>query len=1033
MKNIFDIPNIICRDKLVGHEGPVETVCIDEKIIVSGSRDKTIRIWDRNTKECIKKLYGHEDIVKGLAIDKKYLVSCSLDRTIRVWDRSDYSCKYVLRGHEAGVECVDLSKDLIASGSSDTTIKLWNVNTGELIRTLDGHSRIVSSVKIRKNLLYSGSWDHYINTWSIASGEVLSSFEAHFDAIDAIDVNADYIVSCDQSRLIRIWDRDTHELIDELNKHYRMVMDLEIKGNRLYSCSQDATILVWDLGTGILLKRLEGHEDAIMSIAIDGNTLVSASTDGIIRLWDDNSTQSEAELEKHIDIVLGLATNGTELVSAGTEQKIYVWDFEKRELIREIDVEAKGWIWGIALENEKVMVSGDDGIYRIYNVRTGELIRRLEKHDGTTYRPSLRNNIALTPSFDNLVKVWNVETGELIKNLKGHNFVPYTTAFVDDKRVASSGSDGYLKIWDIETGKCLKTFKDHTNEVFHISTDGDIVVTASADKTIRVYDVNKMECIRVLLGHDDQVWSIQVKNGIVFSGCFDSSIKIWDITRGVCLETIKAHDGAVKDLCLIDNYLVSGSKDGLIKIWDVSKYLPEQTDQRTITRISETNDIIVSLLQIGRAYEQTPRELGNPDITRMIYDLEPLDSNLPKDLPVIKVLKDLAGEWRTLGHLGVGVWYDEIVKLIKSKKIELDEDEVLESVIQEYSLGLSESAPMYWFGVLRYLGSNIKSILPNRWSYSIEFSGEGPTPVKGFNWTKLKFRDNKVELADREETALVFKMTLSNVNEWLMPLIKSIEIQVKDDRGDVEYMLFNNFLPDQNEVWSAISMFQINEGYRNEPNAIIELTDVIVNFNELLSPDFRELEILDEITDLKQVQSSLKDDLDNLRGIVVKILKSTCNEELDEKEKLSEVKKQKAKLYRRKISKSAKLSTLPNCQNSIEVFNYFKKTFRKPVIDTTKIKIKGNFSKFLEHIEPKFILFTAATSITGALISIMLYMSAFYPELNLLGQSFEVIGVSFSITQIIIYTLIYGILIILLLSSTYLWMSYFRKRKKLNI
>ncbi len=437
------------------------------------------------------------------------------------------------------------------------------------------------------------------------------------------------------------------------------------------------------------------------------------------------------------------------------------------------------------------------------------------------------------------------------------------------------------------------------------------------------------------------------------------------------------------------------------------------------------------MLQIGRAYEAIPKELGNPDIPRIIYGLEPLDSIIPTDIPIIKVLKNLAKEWRILGHLGVGIWYDEIVKLIKSHQIELDEDEVLQSIIQEYSIGLSETAPMYWFGVLRYLGSNFKSILPNQWSYYLEYSGEGPTPIEGFNWTKLKVRDNKVELGDREESAIVFKLTLSNINEWLIPLLKSIEIQIKDDRGDIEYMIFNNFLPDENGKWSAISMFQLNEGYRNEPNAILELSDVIVNYNDELSPDFREIEILDEIEGLKKAQSNLKDDINNLREMVIKIFKSTCDEEFEGQDNLSEEKKQIAKLNIKDIPKSAKLFTLPNCQNSIETFQHFKRTFKKPVIDTTTINIKGNFSKFLEHIEPKFIFFTAATTITSSIISIMLYLTALYPGLNLFGNIFEVAGVSLSLTEIIIYSIVYGTLIMVLLVTTGLWINYFRKKKKL--
>jgi WD40 repeat protein len=63
----------------------------DNKFIVSGSIDKTIRVWDRESGTQLKKLKGHNGWVNSVAIssDNKFIVSGSQDKTIRVWEREN--------------------------------------------------------------------------------------------------------------------------------------------------------------------------------------------------------------------------------------------------------------------------------------------------------------------------------------------------------------------------------------------------------------------------------------------------------------------------------------------------------------------------------------------------------------------------------------------------------------------------------------------------------------------------------------------------------------------------------------------------------------------------------------------------------------------------------------------------------------------------------------------------------------------------------------------------------------------------------
>jgi F-box/WD-40 domain protein MET30 len=60
----------------------------DRSRLFSGSLDKTIRVWNTKTGECLKVLKGHTDGVTGICYRKSTdsLVTASTDNTVRIWD-----------------------------------------------------------------------------------------------------------------------------------------------------------------------------------------------------------------------------------------------------------------------------------------------------------------------------------------------------------------------------------------------------------------------------------------------------------------------------------------------------------------------------------------------------------------------------------------------------------------------------------------------------------------------------------------------------------------------------------------------------------------------------------------------------------------------------------------------------------------------------------------------------------------------------------------------------------------------------------
>jgi WD40 repeat protein len=93
-------------------------------VLITGSYDKTIKVWNLDTGEVVRTLLGHTRSVRALQFDQAMLVTGSSDKTLRVWNWRTGECLRVLEGHTQGVSCLHYDRNTLASGSADSTIKV---------------------------------------------------------------------------------------------------------------------------------------------------------------------------------------------------------------------------------------------------------------------------------------------------------------------------------------------------------------------------------------------------------------------------------------------------------------------------------------------------------------------------------------------------------------------------------------------------------------------------------------------------------------------------------------------------------------------------------------------------------------------------------------------------------------------------------------------------------------------------------------------------------------------------------------------
>lgn len=174
-----------------GHTNGVMCLQFDDKILITGSYDTTVKVWDLNSTDestaCLRTLRGHTSGIRCLQFDENKLMTGSLDNTLRLWNWKTGQCLRVFQAHTAGIVTLHFCGPWVASGSMDQTIRVWNSESQQTF-LLRGHTDWINSVRVDEasRTLFSASDDLSVRLWDLDSKTCIKVFEGHVGQVQVV-------------------------------------------------------------------------------------------------------------------------------------------------------------------------------------------------------------------------------------------------------------------------------------------------------------------------------------------------------------------------------------------------------------------------------------------------------------------------------------------------------------------------------------------------------------------------------------------------------------------------------------------------------------------------------------------------------------------------------------------------------------------------------------------------------------------------------------------------------------------------------
>jgi WD40 repeat protein len=588
---------------LRGHGDQVLTLAFSpDGHLATGSKDRTVRVWDLATGRTAAVLRGHEDTVCQLVFSPDGRRLASADRTgntVRLWHRDGRPLAVlpgpVLPGRALSNASLTFSPDgrVLGCCGEGGTVCLWDATTGaprHVLRHRTGRSESIAFSPDGKQLVCASSGGN-LTVWDVATGEVRLAWKAHSAVAATVDFSPDgkYIASGGDypDNKVCLWDaatgRERAALAGHKNRVHRVAFSPD--GARILSASWDQTARLWDVGTGRLLAVLQGHRGRVTDMVFHPKNaqVVTRAEDQTLRLWDARTGELLAMLGGVAVLAwercLAFSPDGTRLACAAEDGTVRLWDLdlvERNGVLRG----HTSYVYDAAFSPDGTQVASAawDGTVRLWDTATQQQTALLKHDEGIV------SSVAFSPDGKQLTSVtrgrvylWDLAAARPKRvwpaSLSGYEET--RAVFSPDGSLIAAGSgQASARVWDASSGRAVAEWGGGVNSSdVAFSPDGAQLVSAERGGTVRLWDVATGQPAGLLRGHTALVWAVRFSadGSLLASAGEDHTVRLWDAKTHAALAVLP-HGGPVYGLAFSPDgtRLATACRDNTIRLWDLT-------------------------------------------------------------------------------------------------------------------------------------------------------------------------------------------------------------------------------------------------------------------------------------------------------------------------------------------------------------------------------------------------------------------------------------------------------------------------------
>lgn len=604
------------------------------RLILTGSSDRTARIWDAHSGLPVGLPLQHEASISQVAFSPSGILAAtsSFDKTVGLWDVRDgkRSGNALIHGAAVNDLCFSPDGQLLVTACAMGSAFVWDLNSRSSSPQELKHGSPVKFIKYcpRGDIIATCDNDGRVQLWNprtgLAVGDPLKPSGRTVDLMFSPDGRC--LATKGNDYRCRLWNVASGELIGAPMVHSQTPTGwcFNADSTRLVTGCFDKQIRFWDTSNAELVGPALHNDQSILRVALspDG-TRLATSSESTIQFWDLERLQKVGSPVKHLHLIedMQFSLDSQRLISASRDHSTIVWRVDGKTAEKRMFHLNSKLIDAVLSPDQKRIAIGDrEGVVSQFDMQTQREIGPSINHGAAIRSLAYSPNASILASGQwtkGMTRLWNTSTNTPMKVELPQEANVYGVAFSPNgASVATASGDGSVRVWNCLTGDELLSplpLKFNEPEVpaarsVAFSSNGRFIVIGQAENA-QIWDVQNRGFVGAPCVHPSTVTSaiFSPDDSRLLTGAADGTARQWDATSGLQIGNPMLHPSSVirATYSLDGNSIATATVDGRVQLWDadtgteISEPLQHSNNVMNVAFTAKGDQLMTAVLEEG--------------------------------------------------------------------------------------------------------------------------------------------------------------------------------------------------------------------------------------------------------------------------------------------------------------------------------------------------------------------------------------------------------------------------------------------------